>query len=326
MKNVLGLVAGLIACSLVIADDVIEDNGNGGINWTKGIIYANGYGVAPSDAPKRKKQMLARRAAQVDAYRNLAEILEGVRVTSETVIKDMTLESDAVRTKIEGLVRGAVMSSDHYQNEVAEVTMQIAIDGGLAAVINQSERVKRGGDLTLYEQFQLKVETIAAALGPNKAYAAERLINSANELEFAQRLLAQSQNTDLKALLEGEINAYGDTSIFTGLLIDATSVNDFELATIPRIRNEAGDVIYPRSELFDETLSAKRPVSYDFDVNDAISNDRVAINPYIIRAKSTFKARHSDLVIDEDSAKLIEGNTRLMDIINTAGVMIVVAP
>lgn len=326
MKKSIVMVFGFLFALHSVAEEVIMDNGNGGINWTKGIIYARGFGAAPEDAPSRKKRMLARRAAQVDAYRNLAEIINGVRVTSETSVKDMTLASDSVKTKVEGLVRGATMTSDHFQNDVAEVTMQISIDGAFSSITNQSEMVLETANTTLFEKFQLKVEQIASLIGPSKAYASRRLINSAQELEFAKRLFSESQNGDIATLLKNEIDAYGEESIFTGLLIDATEVNNFELATIPRIRNEAGDILYPKTELFEESLSAKRPVSYDFDVNDAINNDRVAINPYIIRAKSTFKSRSSDLVIDEESAQLIEGNIRLMEIINKAGVMIVVAP
>lgn len=326
MKKLLIAFIAIALTSPSFAADVVQDNGNGGINWTKGVIYARGFGAAPEDAPKRKKRMLARRAAQVDAYRNLSEIIDGVRVTSETVVKDMTLASDAVRTKVEGLVRGATMTSDHYQNDIAEVTMEISIDGSFSSITNSSKKVIETANATLFEQFQIKVEQIAATLGPQKAYASTSLINSAQELAFAKRLYSAAQNEDLAKLLKSEIDAYGDTSIFTGLLIDASGVSNFELATIPRIRNEEGEVLYPKAELFEETLSTKRPVSYDFDVNDAINNDRVAINPIIIRAKGTFKARHSDLVIDEASAQLIASDQRLMDIINTAGVMIVVSP
>jgi len=325
MKKILVLLL-LAHINLVEAKDVIKEMGTGGVNWTTGVIYANGYGVAPEDTPEYKKRLLARRAAQVDAYRNLAEILEGVRVNSETTIQDLTLKSDTVKTKVEGLIKGSSMIADRYQNNVAQVTLEIKMDGGLATITNKIELETNTAETTLFEKFQLKVAAIASNISITKAHASLKLINSANELEFAQRLLNATQDNNLRAMLEAEIRAYGDMSLFTGLLIDASNVPNFQLATIPRIRDANGDVIYPRPELFEAELAAKRPVSYDFDVDDAINNDRVAINPYVVKAVGTFKSRDSDLVLDESSVNLITNNQKLMEVINTAGVMIVVSP
>ena len=52
-------------------------------------------------------KLTALRAAQVDAYRNLAEAIQGIRVNSATTIKDFVTESDEIRSKFNCIVRGA---------------------------------------------------------------------------------------------------------------------------------------------------------------------------------------------------------------------------
>ncbi|MBC7541817.1 MAG: hypothetical protein H7338_03720 [Candidatus Sericytochromatia bacterium] len=65
-----------------------ETIGTGMVNWTAGRISVSGMGVAPDRGHTAQQRLLARRAAIVDGYRQIAEIVNGVRVSSETVVKD----------------------------------------------------------------------------------------------------------------------------------------------------------------------------------------------------------------------------------------------
>lgn len=80
------------------------------IDWTKGDesnVVAIGIGVPNPNVSPVQSRVLARRAAIVDAQRNLLEMIEGVQIDSETVLEDMMVSSDVVKTKISGLVKGA---------------------------------------------------------------------------------------------------------------------------------------------------------------------------------------------------------------------------
>ncbi|MDX8378183.1 MAG: hypothetical protein R8L53_09200, partial [Mariprofundales bacterium] len=93
------------------ADPYIQDTANGSINWSEGSMQATGIGVPPEKYLKQpaRARAMAKRAAKVDAMRNLLEQLQGVQVTSQTFVKDLAAESDLVRAKTEGLVRNASM-------------------------------------------------------------------------------------------------------------------------------------------------------------------------------------------------------------------------
>jgi len=65
------------------------------------------------------------------AYRKLAEILEGVAVVGDTLVKDASLQYDVVRTAVEGFIKGAKVVYKDYnpQEEVAIVFVKIGMTG-----------------------------------------------------------------------------------------------------------------------------------------------------------------------------------------------------
>ena len=112
---------------------------------------------------------------------------------------------------------------------------------------------------------------------------------------------------------------------FSGLLIDASQVPGFELATIPQIRDEEGNVIYPNASTSYSDIVNKRGVTYDFDLEDAVLNKRVSDIPLIVNALSTYQNLTSDLVINKSDASRIMGSASIRSAMKKAGVLIVVA-
>jgi hypothetical protein len=87
------------------------------------------------------RKILAKRAAEADAYRKLGERLLGVKVTSDTTVKDLAIKSDEVVKTMAGLVKGAEVTEIQFQSDGAcAVTMQV----NLGDVVRTITRTVKG--------------------------------------------------------------------------------------------------------------------------------------------------------------------------------------
>ena len=136
------LLAMLAVPAFAASDPVIEKSSGGWVNWDRQVIKAVGHGILPGDAENEAQaRLMARSAAIADAYRNLAMVTKGVRVTGETYVKNFITESDEVRLKIEGFIRGAeIVSEKQLSDRSFEVIMQAPLvgeDGLLAGIASE---------------------------------------------------------------------------------------------------------------------------------------------------------------------------------------------
>ena len=76
-------------------------------------FVATGYSVISvqnSENPSQQR-LLAIRASKLDAYRALTEQVYGQHLDATTTVADMTVMSDTFRTRVEGVIYGAVLVS-----------------------------------------------------------------------------------------------------------------------------------------------------------------------------------------------------------------------
>jgi len=93
-----GVMLTVVACVLLVipgfmtgalADSFIQNIGEGSVNWTKGVIQGKGIGAPPEKFyGKPNARPMAIRAAKIVALRNILETVNGIRVDSNTVVKD----------------------------------------------------------------------------------------------------------------------------------------------------------------------------------------------------------------------------------------------
>ncbi len=120
------------------AFDAVEQTSNGAINWTSGEVYAKGIGAPPAKAANpAQARAMAERAAFVVALRNLLETVKGVRVDSESVVENFMVKSDIIRTRVDGIVKGAqVVKKQYLSDGSVEVLVGMSMKGAfLSAVI-----------------------------------------------------------------------------------------------------------------------------------------------------------------------------------------------
>ncbi|QDV91083.1 hypothetical protein RAS2_21730 [Phycisphaerae bacterium RAS2] len=104
------------------------------------LTQAAAAGIQP------RGQLMARRAAELDAYRLLAERVLGLQLTSETTVRDFVLESDEIATRVSGFLRG-VRTTD--TREFADGSVEVDVELPLVSVVETLTRIRtacyRGG-------------------------------------------------------------------------------------------------------------------------------------------------------------------------------------
>lgn len=93
----------------ILESKVAEQVGDKGIiNYEDQYIEVVGIGAPPERYyGKPQARPMCLRAAETVAKRDLLEIVQGVRIDSETLVKDYVVESDTIRATVSGLVKNA---------------------------------------------------------------------------------------------------------------------------------------------------------------------------------------------------------------------------
>lgn len=99
-----------------------------------GILAIPAVVLAQQDAAlQAQNKLLSKRAAEADAYRKLAEAVNGLQITSSTYVKDFVAESDTIRTDLDTYIRGIRLGEAKWDADLvctieAEVTVAQVIE------------------------------------------------------------------------------------------------------------------------------------------------------------------------------------------------------
>jgi len=106
-------------------------------------LDAMGNSALPGSDGMRK--IKSKRAAEMDAYRKLAERIMGVSITSDSTIRDFALKSDKVVADMVTALKGAETTGIKYKSDfTCEVTMQVEGATILRTVIRRINGVEQG--------------------------------------------------------------------------------------------------------------------------------------------------------------------------------------
>jgi hypothetical protein len=221
---------------------------------------------------------MALRAAQLDAYRNLLEIVKGVRINSETLVEDFMVKTDVIKSQVEGMVKGAqVVKKEYLSDGSVEVTVHMSLNGGFAqlvlpAEIQQVEKVR-------------PIQEVGKTPPPQPV----------------EPLAPETQ----------AVAPTPEAVIYTGLVIDARGI-EARPAMSPKIVDETGREVYGSAYVSREFAVQQGMTGYAKDLTAAQQNTRVTNDPLTIKGLKTEGPGKSDIVVsDADAGKVLSSSENL---------------
>ncbi len=93
-------------------------------------IQAVGMGVAPESTVSPAQALaLAKRAAIVDAYRQIGEKMYGIRINANDTIRDMIAQNSTIKGRVQALIKNAEITETAYKDGLCQVNMEVKLDG-----------------------------------------------------------------------------------------------------------------------------------------------------------------------------------------------------
>lgn len=271
------------------------------MNWSSGMVTAEGFGVAPEGKRVEVGRLLACRAAVTDAQRNLIEATQGVRVTVTTSVSHYAAEYDTVKSAVEGVVKGArIISRDMGEDNTCKVTMGLFVSGELSNSIYQNEVQ---AELSAWLFMQRFFDSIIPS-----AYAED--VVASNELPWSpdlERLDERVSKLESNVLLESPAlaNARSEPQP-TGLIIDVRGYR-FLPSIAPNIQHPGGDTIYPTPKDKESIVKSGKLLSlFSRSLEFAMNHPIVGDNPLLIKGASKLDNATSIILNQQNGDRLVE--------------------
>ena len=289
VKNILRGIGTTIACAALLTASVFAGPLN--TNWETSTIEVMGEGVPPLNATSAAQaRILARRAAVVDGYRQLAEGIKGVNVDSATTAGMAMIADDTTNTRVQTVIQGARVTSEG-----------ISPDGGYYVIMN----------VPMYG-----VNSLAAAVLPRTS--------SRESFPMPDTSIPPSQpnvNVNISVNQSSHAPSYGSSAapapagrvlgIYTGLVVDCRGLG-LNPVMSPVIRTERGEPIYGYRNLIPERVISNGMASY---THNPASVSRAGNNPLVVRAVALEGHNANPVVSVADANRILleNGATHFLD-------------
>jgi hypothetical protein len=146
-----------------------------------GAVTTAGWAGDALDAQKAaQRKLLAYRAARADGMRKLGERIRGLRITSDTYVKDFVTESDQIRTALEAFLAGIREEGKPVYQE--DGTCQVTVVVDLATVTVTLEQIYN----KYYKGGRFKIEDIQKITVNNDVKTLKEVGQGAPRMEFEE--------------------------------------------------------------------------------------------------------------------------------------------
>ncbi len=267
-------------------------------------VFEEGYIQVIGISEEGQSRYKALRAATVVAQRDLLEVIEGLRLSGETTVKDGMLQSDDIRTSINGFLRGAVKCGEKYHNDrrYGEVCMKLHIRG-------------KGGlyDVILPLIKEKKIQKVMPDL-PRDYYKPQmipKVVGTEVVEEVVQKEVPEPGNkiaiitekvTETAAVVE-EVPVVPPVIIFDGLIVD---VRDFQFrpALVNTVVTDGDKVVFDPSKILSAILVERGCGGFTTDPNKAkaLLESWGSTKPMIVKGLGVVKMTNAQVSSDDAAA------------------------
>ena len=264
-------------------------------------VFEEGYIQVIGISEEGQSRYKALRAATVVAQRDLLEIIEGLRLSGETTVKDGMLQSDDIRTSINGFLRGAVKCGEKYHNDrrYGEVCMKLHIRG-------------KGGlyDVILPLIKEKKIQKVMPDL-PRDYYKPKmipKVVGTEVVEEMVQKKVPEPGNktaiiTEKITETAAVVEEIPPVVIFDGLIVD---VRDFQFrpALVNTIVTEEDKIVFDPSKILSPILVERGCGGFTTDPNKAkaLLESWGSTKPMTIKGLGVVKMTNAKVSADDAAA------------------------
>ncbi len=257
---------------------IVDQIGDGKIDWSNGEVRAIGIGYAPAFATTRAQMTaLAREAAIVAAERNLLKAINGVQVDSEITVENQFVTHDIIKTRVSGLLTGAVILSESVMRDGGyQVVLAVNLVGRTSSVAQSIDLANS------FQQANPQTTVVPTTAAPVPNPAPEQA----------------PQSTPAPPPASPEA--------YTGLVIDCRGLGMVH-SLCPRILDQSGQNIWSTLSVSAELVNERGIAGFFESLNDPRLVDRAGKHPLVIRALrvSGGKTFKTDAVVSPADAELI---------------------
>jgi hypothetical protein len=308
-------------------------DGRATVDWTKGTLKVTGSGAPPDRGSLAQKRLLANRAAVVDGYRQLAELISGVRVDSETVVKDFVIESDTIKTQVSALVKGAKLGEAQYLSDgTVEVELAVSLYGpsSLFAAIDFDQKIAKplpAPAETTASDDETPTTASKPTAKPDAPKAPKAKPTEEPPVELTRPIPSPAPTPEAKpgkpadkpspaaakpaaATAPARPPAKLPEGAYTGVVIDCRDIG-VQPAMSPAIMDEGGKELYVGKLPIDPDMVINVGiVGYASNLDEATENEeRIGKNPLLIKAKKPSGQYKADVVLSTaDAADLVKAD------------------
>lgn len=271
-------------------------------------IFQKGYIQVIGASEEGQSRYRASRAAEVVAQRDLLEVLQGLKLSGTTSVKNGMLQSEEINTSVQGFLRGAIKCGEKYHSDkgYAEVCMRLNIrgKGGLYDII-----------LPLLKDNKLVPNNRPAFKPPTTKLVPEEISSQSPD----QRAQSKPEATTQKAKIEAPsklVNPYD------GLIVDTRDFQ-FRPALVNRIVTKKEQVVFEPSKIQSNILVERGCGGFTTDDSKAkaLLESWGSKNPMIVKCVSV--EQNTDAKISQDDATAVYVNDQKSNLLAQARVVFV---